>query len=324
MNESFNQDKIHEMIQLYLMGELSQIEKENFEKLLRANQAIRTELENYKRIFGFVSIGKPGRLPGDVITESRSQLVRNIRAESLKPGLHERVDDWFESLHLKIYKIVIGSAVLIAAGILTGYIIFAPGSAAQYSHPIEVVDLDNFNGAKLEIEKIRPVNTIEENGNIKILFEVAQPYIYEGNIKDKTIQRLLASALIKTGNAGLKIQTVRALSSQIDRNLELDPQIKKALITSLKTDENAGVRKAALNILAQFSLDSEIRDVLLFVLSNDKNSGLRVDAINALANFKSEGFSIDDKIKQELSKRADADDSQFIKMRAAALLKGDE
>ena len=128
-------------------------------------------------------------------------------------------------------------------------------------------------------------------------------------------------ALLTSNNPGTRLKTLNTIASQTDENFIPDPKVKKALITSLKIDDNPAVRREALNVLKKFPYSEDIRDAFLYVLTNDDNSGLRVAAINALSDLSIAGISIDEKIKNELIKRAESDENEFIKLRAASLLR---
>ena len=130
----------------------------------------------------------------------------------------------------------------------------------------------------------------------------------------------MAAALTKSDNAGVRIRTVNTISSQTSDVILRDPKIKVALINALKTDENDGVRREALNALMKYPYSEEIRDVFLFVLSNDHNPGLKVGAINALAKMKLEGRSIDNQLKNVIENELVDGENNFIKLRAASLI----
>jgi HEAT repeat protein len=116
---------------------------------------------------------------------------------------------------------------------------------------------------------------------------------------------------------------LNTLAVKTESNFTPDDKVKKALITSLKIDENPGVRREALNVLKKFPKDEEIKEAFLYVLSNDRNSGLRVSAINALVDWKQEDISLDDEMRNILNKKAEADPNEYVRIRAASLLKED-
>jgi HEAT repeat protein len=88
----------------------------------------------------------------------------------------------------------------------------------------------------------------------------------------------------------------------------------------MKNDGNAAVRKEALAALTRYPADKNITDAFLYVLSNDKNSGLRVASINALADLKQRGELVNDEIKNVLNKKAENDNNNFVRIRAASIL----
>jgi HEAT repeat protein len=100
-----------------------------------------------------------------------------------------------------------------------------------------------------------------------------------------------------------------------------DLKVRDALISAMKVDENPAVRREALRALLKYPVDDKIRDGFLFVLSHDTNSGLRVAAINALLDLNIQGKSLDKKILEELNKKAETDDNDYIRLRAASLLR---
>ena len=160
-----------------------------------------------------------------------------------------------------------------------------------------------------------------DDGTIEFSFDAIKPISYTGRADDETTRRLLAQALLTADNPGVRLKTVNTISMQSKKNFVPDPKVKAALITSLKIDDNAGVRREALNVLMRYPIDNEIRDAFLFVLQNDKNSGMRIAAINALVDWKQQGISIDDEIRNVLNKKAETDQNDFIRIRAASLLK---
>jgi hypothetical protein len=187
-----------------------------------------------------------------------------------------------------------------------------------------VLSIDQLIASGVNIGNVRLADSSPLESKITITFEAAKPYTYSGNIEDITAQRLLANLITKSDNPGLKIQTVQTLAENVNGTFVPDESVKKALISSLKNDGNAGVRRSALNVLKKYPYDNEIRDVILYTLSHDENSGIRVAAINALAELKMEGVSFDTMVKDELNSKVKTEQNLFIKNLAESLLKGDD
>ena len=72
------------------------------------------------------------------------------------------------------------------------------------------------------------------------------PMHVRGNINDGNEQKVLARALVNEENAGVRLQTVNAIASHAPEQKNLDPEVKTALISALKGDQNPGVRQEAL------------------------------------------------------------------------------
>jgi hypothetical protein len=101
-----------------------------------------------------------------------------------------------------------------------------------------------------------------------------------------------------------------------DRLKQPDADVKRALITALKMDENNGVRKQALAALQNFPIDNEIRDALLFVLNNDANPAMRIAAIDAI---RTERYR-DPETLRVLREKVQTDGNEYIRYRSRAVL----
>ncbi|MFH1197701.1 MAG: hypothetical protein V1720_18520 [bacterium] len=316
--------KYLELLQLYIWDELEGEEKILVENKLLESDEYRIEYENLKRIYS--ALQQNHNVDDAVLQSARKQLMDTIKAENEKINFFTRTLDLFSALFMPNYKYAMGSVAMVLVGLFVGYLLFAPSSPIdeEITASSKSIDLDDFDRKGIDVSNIRIENPFSMEGDIEISFDAVKPISYKGKADDQMILRLLAASLVNSENAGDRIRTINALKTQNEVEVVIDPQIKKALVTALKTDDNPAVRRETLNLLMKYPFDNEIRDAFLFVLSHDKNSGLRVAAINAFANLKLEGISIDDKIKNELNKYAEADQNNFIKLRAANMLKGDE
>jgi hypothetical protein len=252
-------------------------------------------------------------------------VLRQIRIEGTRESLLEKLKGWLEQVNINGYKLAASTVSAVAAGILIGYFIFTgnPADITPSNSNVESVNIDQIVKSGGNLSNIR-FDTDPLNGNIEISFDAVKSLTYSGNMNDEVVKYLLTAALLNNKNPGARLRTVNAIVEQTAIAEHPDPKIKTALIKSLRSDSNPAVRKAALHALQNYKYDEEIRDAILYVLSNDTNSGLRVNAINALAGLKTEGISIDDKIKNELNKRIENEENGFIKYRAATLLEGEE
>ncbi|MFC2083630.1 hypothetical protein ACFLS9_01095 [Bacteroidota bacterium] len=316
-------EKLSQLIQLYLLDELNPEERNFLEDYIKESEEAACEFKKYKQIHLSLSLHRPVKTSENDLLLQRQQLIRNLRSSEYSTPPRSILADWLLRLKDSFFNYALTGATSLIIGLFCGYLIFSSQfSKEEMFADSNIIDIDKIN--EYEISDIRFLDSFPDKEKIQIAFNAVKPFTYSGEINDKIIQQLLAIALITETNPGIKIQTVNKLAINAEQNFAPDPKIKSALITSLKVDENPGVRKAALNLLTKFPYDEKIRDSFLYVLVNDQNSGMRVTAINALSDLKFEGISIDEKIKYELNKRAESDKSEFIKIRAASLLKGEE
>jgi hypothetical protein len=320
-----NKEKFIEKAQLYLMEELEHNEKIEFENLILENNELRAEFESIKQMFETFTTSRPVETDEKLLVAARTDLMRSIRNEAAKLTPKEKILEWLKNIFVVNYKLSFGSLTLIFVGVFVGYFLFYKSAGPQIATDSKSIDLDNVQSYETKISNIKLPNPFFEGGEIEVFFGGtggASPISYKGTADDPVIQRALATALTTQENPGLKLRTVNTIASQIELDRIIpDPKVKVALITAMKTDKNPAVRKEALNVLIKFPFDLEVRDAFLYVLSNDTNSGLRVSAINALANLKVQGNSLDDKIINVLNRKAESDESDFIRLRAASLIK---
>lgn len=317
-----NDKRFTELTQIYFLNEIADDEKIELENYLLENDKAKKEFEALKKLHRTFTSNRPAPLSDKILDESRQILLRKLRAEENTESVFSKIYNLLMSLFTTNYKYALSGVATLAVGIFLGYLFFA---ASQIQLPIMNESQTEFDIDKIRedgggISNIRFRNVPSENGKIEFSFNASKPITYEGNVNDELTLKLLAMALISSENPGIRLKSLNTIAEQTEKNITPDPKVKSSLITAVKIDENAGVRKEALNVLIKFPFDDEIRDAFLFVLQNDKNSGMRVAAINALTDLKQQGNSIDDEIRNVLNKQAESAEDNFIRLRAASLL----
>lgn len=317
-----NDKRFTELTQIYFLNEIADDERIELENYLLENDAAKKEFELLKKLHRTFASNRPAPLSDRVLDESRQTLLRKLKAEENKESAVSKIYNSLLSLFTTNYKYALSGAATLIIGFFIGYLFFAP-SRIQLPLTAETqkeFDLDKIREGGADISNIRFRNNPSDDGKIEFSFNASKPITYEGNVNDELTLKLLAMALISSENPGIRLKSLNTIAEQTEKNITPDPKVKSSLITAVKTDENAGVRKEALNVLMKFPFDDEIRDAFLFVLQNDKNSGMRVAAINALTDLKQQGKSIDDEIRNVLNKQAESAEDNFIRLRAASLL----
>jgi hypothetical protein len=315
-----NDKRYNELMQIYLLNEISAEEKIELENYLLENDKAKKEFEEMKKLHRTFASNRPVPLSDRVLDESRQTLLRRIRAEETQESGFTKFINSIKNIFAANYKYALSGVATLAVGLFLGYMFFSPSQPRLMVEDQNQFDIDKIRNGGIDISNIRFNNQFADNGDIEFSFNAVKPVTYKGNISDELTLKLLAMALISSDNPGIRLKSLNTIASQTVKNITPDAKIKSSMISALKTDENAGVRKEALNILMKYPFDDEIRDAFLFVLQNDRNSGMRVAAINALTDLKQQGKSIDQEIRNVLSKQAESAENNFIRLRAASLL----
>ncbi|PKL90088.1 MAG: hypothetical protein CVV23_01730 [Ignavibacteriae bacterium HGW-Ignavibacteriae-2] len=319
-----SKEKLNELMQLYLFGELEEAEQKKIEEILKNSPEAAEEFESTKSLFKTFSSNKPGKIKEEVLLEARRELIRNINNAKNKPAFFENLFAIIQSAQLTGYKLAAGGVFFLAIGILSGYLLFSVSISEIADKKNKVVNIDEVLSSGANLANFRLSDTYAPDGKITITFEAAQPYKYTGEIEDLTVQKLMANLITNSENPGFKIKTVNTIAERVNKNFIPDKDVKNALIISLKSDDNVGVRRAAMDVLIKYPFDTEIRDALLFVLAHDTNPGQRISAVNLLAGVISDGAKMDSSVKKVLDKKVKTEPNLFVKKMAESLLEGEE
>jgi hypothetical protein len=317
------QDKFLELLELYVLGELDERDKEFVKNKIAESDEYKNEYEALKKFYAVVSESKPEPIDENSLQNFRKELFNTIENQSEKDSTENKSKSLFDLIFFGNFKAAYAMATTLLVGFLLGYVIFSSSTPRVFTgtNPNEI-DLDAIDRNEINISNIRFNDPFTGEGEIEISFDAIKPISYKGDLNDPRIQKLLAAALANSDNPGVRIKTVSTLSNQTDRAAFVDPKIKAALINAVKTDPNAGVRREALNALKKLPYDDELRDTYLFVLANDVNPGLKVAAINALAELKLQGRSIDNELKNVIDNELGNGDQNYIRLKAASLIQG--
>jgi hypothetical protein len=116
-------------------------------------------------------------------------------------------------------------------------------------------------------------------GTVQLQLSAEQPMVLSGNVGDSDMRRVL-TYVVENGDrfdAGVRIDCLDALKSGVG-----DQQIRQALMTAARRDQNPAVRMKALESLRDAAVDDAVRQVFLESLQEDVNPGVRVEAVNLL------------------------------------------
>jgi hypothetical protein len=334
-----NHKNYKEWLQLSLAGELSSEESHLLREHLAGCDECRAEHDELQRLLS--KLGESGaREPSErLLWEARQDLFDMIRKESLtasiltrltqgvapsvsgsrggprstSPGfLHGGWMGWFSGSRLAL-----SGAAAIAVGIFIGYLAFGKGVSPQTVSPFENGTVDGDIGGP-DIANVRFVDWDSRGGQIELQYDLIRPVRLRTNVEDDRVQRVLAHALLTEDNPGVRLKAIDALDARTTR--AHGPDVKLALISSLKSDPNAGVRREALRVLQDLPFDSEIKDACLYVLANDENPGMRVASINLLSGARLAGYPVGQDVYEFVNETLKEQDDPLLRARSTAFI----
>ncbi len=177
--------------------------------------------------------------------------------------------------------------------------------------------------------------------NVQLHLSAAQPMVLTGRADDGDMRSVL-TYVVENGerfDAGVRLDCLEALKAAAR-----DQQVRRALITASRKDQNPAVRMKALESLRDAASDDSVRQAVLDALEHDANPGVRVEAVNVLVgslqhgNREETAVEPDDaarlvkpagpeedasvervvRVLQQLQRR---DPSRYVRLRSAAALR---
>ena len=240
----------------------------------------------------------------------------------MKTGLWERLSGKFSSSFFITPQLAAAAFSFLIAGLILGYLFFHSSDTVHYS-------LENLNpqnnkkeamlSGDTRINNIRFIDKNTADGTIDFTFDAVKPVHIKGKINDPQIQNILTYSMLNEDNPGTRLNTISLLNSS--GQPQPDNEIKNALLSVVKFDNNQGVRWEAMKLLNKFKFDDEIKKTLLFVLQNDSSSGMRIEAMNRLVEANKTGSSFNSEDLSVFRQKSELDNNNYIRYQAKTVLK---
>lgn len=320
MDRTMKHKKYTELLELNILGELSETEEIELRNHLFECAECNKEYTKLKKMYSVVITERHIAPTDEDLINARARLFNTINSEEEQLTIIEKLKKIWGTTFQNKYKLAFGSIALLLVGLSVGYLLFNNFSSPPTLLTNNIIDLDKLKRGDIKITKVSLPEKFSKNGEFEFKLGDSNPVNYKGNLNDVIVQKLLAIVIKETENPGFKIKTAKIVAEFIPNNFMPDEKIKDAFITTLKTDKNPGVRKEALKALISFPYDNSIRDALLYTLEHDQNTSNRMDAINTLLTVNIGSYSIDNKIKSNLEQGIVEEDNELIKYRTTKLL----
>lgn len=213
---------------------------------------------------------------------------------------------------------VTGGVVLFAVGVLTGMYglqknVESVGVAAVSSDGIESMDQ-----GEVDISGVEFIDSDASDGRVEFVFEAVRPVRIKGTLDDPRIQKVLAHAVVNEQNSGVRLRAISTAGAQ--GNPTAEGEIKRALITALKSDPNTGVRNEAYAALMKYPFDDDIKAALIHVLTYDENPKLRIEAVSRLEMQIRTENRPDPVLVDVFKSRMETDQNTFVRTKARTVV----
>jgi hypothetical protein len=314
-----NHKKYKEWIQLFLVDELTQSEKEELLNHLEDCNECNAELEKLKRFyFSLKEISLPEPDP-NLLSEARREFNAALKVEKSKRKLFTLPPINFSNFFFSPMKVAFSGTVVLIVGIFVGYLLFNK----EIKPNIQPIQQDkNVNSISAlqgdtRITNVRFIDQDASDGQIEFTADATKPIHIKGNINDPKIQNILTYSMLYEKNPGVRLNAINVISTNAAKG---DKEIKGALITVAKYDTNLGVRREALKLLRSFPFDGDVREALLYILLNDKNASMRIEAITSLRTISEKGSGFNEDEISAFRKNVKKEENNYVKYQMKTVL----
>lgn len=116
-------------------------------------------------------------------------------------------------------------------------------------------------------------------GTVQVQLNAEQPLTLSGSLDDPDMLRVLTVTVVNgdRSNDGVKLDCLEVLKARAQ-----DQEVRQALLSAARKDQNPAVRIKAIESLRDSAKDESVREALLDALEHDTNPGVRVEAVNLL------------------------------------------
>jgi hypothetical protein len=293
---------IKENVVLYMYEELADDAKYEFEHHLRQCAACKEEVESALAFKSSMSARPAQEVSPNLLASSRMKLQEALEEAQQSRGWNRMVFDlagWMQQIKLAPALSVALLMIGFAGGALTSYRL---GMARQLDRP---------SVSEASIAGIDSIVPDETGKRVIIRYNTLAPQTVEGTTDEPRIQELLLLGTRNLRNPDVRLQSVGILNAK-----SADNEIREALIGSLRSDKNPGVRLEVLDGLRGFVRDDvHVRDVLVEALIHDTNPGVRSKALGLLNPVRA-----DTSVHEALKMLAQHDKDDFIRSECKRVL----
>jgi hypothetical protein len=298
---------IKENLVLYIYEELADDAKYEFEHHTQHCLVCKREVESALAFKNDLLVQPVPEVSPNLLTASRMKLQEALEETEQSRGWNRFIFDfagWMQQIKLAPALTIALLMIGFAGGALTSYRL---GIVRQ----VRGAEGQQPPASEASIAGIDSIAQDDNGKRVIIKYNTLAPQIAEGTLDDARIQQLLVLGTRNPRNPEVRLRSIGILSAR-----SADIEIREALLSSLRTDKNPGVRLDVLESLKSFVRDDvHVRDALVEALMRDTNPGVRSKAISLLNPVRA-----DTSVREALKVLAQQDKDDFIRSEARRIL----
>jgi hypothetical protein len=282
--------EIAELLVFYVCDEVNEQERAAVEKHIAECSACRSQLAEErdfsKAISSLPHAGDQLDAAGILLSQCRSELSEKLD-DLERPAVKAKVTalGWLRGWMM--LHPAWSAATLVALGLVSGtqYAQWAStrsGGVTQ-EQVVNVRPSTQLTDDQLSKMAVAGINfsPSPDSGTktVRVRLNAEQPIEFYGNLDDPNVRNVL-TFVVKNGDrfdSEMRLDCLDALKVRAE-----DSEVRAALLTAARKDQNPAVRLKALEALRDAGMDGSVRQVLLDALQHDSNPGVRVEAVNML------------------------------------------
>ena len=276
------------LLVFYACDEVDAREREQIEAHLASCSAcgeqLREEQEMHASLMNAFQPADQIDPSGALLAQCRSELSELLDDLSAPP-LRDHWTPFSWARRWMALRPVWSAACLILVGLLVGTQVAIrmanrAGNGTSAMNVKAAPPLTNEELSKMDVAGINfPVSPDSSSGTVQLQVRTEQPLVITGSVDDADVRRVL-TYVVENGerfDPGVRLDCLDVLKARTG-----DKEVRYALLTAARKDQNPAVRMKALEALRDSTKDAAVRDALLERLHHDANPGVRVEAVNLL------------------------------------------
>jgi hypothetical protein len=285
-------EQVAPLLVFYACDELDAVETSLVEQHLSVCEACRAQLAKEKSFLTTMNTltQEADRLDasGVLLSQCRSELAENLD-DMVRPPVLEKTPVFSTFRRWMALRPVWSGAALVFAGLLAGVQTSQWYTARNTPNPLEqavnVRPGPHISDDQLSRISVAGINFTPSAGsgeqNVRVELNAEQPMELTGSLDDSDVRRVL-TYVVKSGDRfdpGMRLDCLDALKERAQ-----DLEVRGALLSAARKDQNPAVRLKALEALRDSVSEESVRELLLNTLKHDTNPGVRVEAVNLLVS----------------------------------------